>query len=45
MLAGAGHVNIEAGYGPWPAVEDWCLSGATGPVGAQSSGAKNGVET
>lgn len=33
LLAGAGHVNPEAGYGPWPAVEAWCY------------GAKNGVET
>jgi len=23
-LPGAGHVNPEAGYGPWPAVEAWC---------------------
>ncbi|MCW2990648.1 MAG: putative hydrolase [Solirubrobacterales bacterium] len=33
VLAGAGHINPEAGYGPWPAVEAWCY------------GAKNGVET
>src|SRR6476661_5801859 len=32
-LPGAGHVNPDAGYGPWPAVEAWCY------------GAKNGVET
>ena len=24
LLPGAGHVNPEAGYGPWPAVEAWC---------------------
>jgi predicted alpha/beta hydrolase family esterase len=24
-LPGAGHLNVEAGYGPWPAMEDWCL--------------------
>ena len=24
-LTGAGHVNPEAGYGPWPAAEAWCL--------------------
>ena len=23
-LPGAGHVNPETGYGPWPAVEAWC---------------------
>ena len=33
VLPGAGHINPEAGYGPWPAVEAWCY------------GAKNGVET
>ena len=20
----AGHINVESGYGPWPAVEGWC---------------------
>jgi uncharacterized protein len=24
VLPGGGHVNVEAGYGPWPAVEQWC---------------------
>jgi uncharacterized protein len=24
LLDGAGHVNPEAGYGPWPAAEAWC---------------------
>jgi predicted alpha/beta hydrolase family esterase len=33
ILEGAGHINPESGFGPWPAVEDWCY------------GAKNGVET
>jgi len=23
-IAGAGHVNTDAGYGPWPAAEAWC---------------------
>jgi serine hydrolase len=27
VLAGAGHVNPETGYGPWPAAEAWCLRG------------------
>jgi len=27
-LAGAGHINPEAGYGQWPAVERWCLDSA-----------------
>ena len=29
VLAGAGHVTVEDGYGPWPAVLDWCLDGRT----------------
>jgi uncharacterized protein len=24
-VPGAGHVNTDAGYGPWPAVEQWAL--------------------
>ena len=24
VLAGAGHINVEAGYGPWPQAEAWC---------------------
>ena len=24
VLPGAGHINVDAGYGPWPAVLDWC---------------------
>jgi predicted alpha/beta hydrolase family esterase len=36
LLPGAGHVNPESGFGPWPDMEAWCL---------QPPGAKNGVET
>jgi predicted alpha/beta hydrolase family esterase len=25
VLAGAGHINTDAGYGEWPAVEAWAL--------------------
>jgi predicted alpha/beta hydrolase family esterase len=25
LLPGAGHLNAEAGYGPWPAMEAWAL--------------------
>jgi predicted alpha/beta hydrolase family esterase len=25
VLRGAGHLNVEAGFGPWPAMEAWCL--------------------
>ncbi len=24
IIAGAGHLNTESGYGPWPAMVDWC---------------------
>ena len=27
VIPGGGHLNPEAGYGPWPAVEAWCLEG------------------
>jgi predicted alpha/beta hydrolase family esterase len=26
---GAGHINPETGYGPWPAVERWCHAGGS----------------
>jgi predicted alpha/beta hydrolase family esterase len=25
LLPGAGHINVESGYGPWPEMEAWCL--------------------
>ena len=25
LLPGQGHFNVEAGYGPWPAMRDWVL--------------------
>lgn len=27
-IAGGGHLNTEAGYGPWPSLEAWCLDGS-----------------
>jgi serine hydrolase len=27
LITGGGHLNPETGYGPWPAVEAWCLDG------------------
>jgi predicted alpha/beta hydrolase family esterase len=30
VIAGAGHLSVDDGYGPWPAVEAWCLD----PAGA-----------
>jgi predicted alpha/beta hydrolase family esterase len=26
VVEGGGHINPDAGYGPWPEVERWCLS-------------------
>jgi predicted alpha/beta hydrolase family esterase len=34
VLPGAGHINPDAGYGPWPAVEAWARDGVT-PVTGQ----------
>jgi predicted alpha/beta hydrolase family esterase len=28
IVAGGGHLNPDAGFGPWPAVEAWCRSAA-----------------
>ena len=28
LVPGAGHLNMDAGYGPWPAVERWALAAA-----------------
>jgi predicted alpha/beta hydrolase family esterase len=27
LIRGRGHLNPEAGFGPWPAVEAWCVDG------------------
>jgi predicted alpha/beta hydrolase family esterase len=27
VIPGAGHVNPDAGYGPWPECEAWALTG------------------
>lgn len=29
VLPGAGHLTVDDGYGPWPAVLDWCLDGSS----------------
>lgn len=26
VLPGTAHLNMDAGYGPWPSIRDWCLS-------------------
>ncbi len=32
LLPGHGHLNLEAGFGPWPAMLDWVLSGSPAPI-------------
>ena len=27
VIEGAAHINVDAGYGPWPAVREWALTG------------------
>ncbi|MFE8946430.1 alpha/beta hydrolase [Streptomyces sp. NPDC007856] len=29
IIPGAAHLDLDAGYGPWPAALEWCLSGTT----------------
>jgi uncharacterized protein len=45
LRPGAAHLNVEAGYGPWPEMEEWCVGerDTLAAVAAQS-GAKNGAE-
>ena len=31
-LERAGHINTDGGYGPWPALEAWCLGEREAPV-------------
>jgi predicted alpha/beta hydrolase family esterase len=37
VLPGAGHINIDAGYGPWPFALEWALS-------AQAAASREGTE-
>jgi uncharacterized protein len=30
IVAGGGHLNIDAGFGPWPQLESWCRADARG---------------
>ena len=36
-IPGGGHLNPETGYGPWPAVEAWCLNAVAVPVRGRSA--------
>ena len=35
LVPGGGHLNTDAGYGEWPAVEAWCLDSARIPIGVR----------
>jgi predicted alpha/beta hydrolase family esterase len=39
LLPGAGHLNVEAGYGPWPEMESWVLGAAESLAAQQPAGA------
>jgi uncharacterized protein len=32
VVEGGGHLNTDAGYGPWPAAESWCLDPSAVPI-------------
>lgn len=32
VIEGGGHINTDARYGPWPAVEAWCLDPGSVPL-------------
>jgi predicted alpha/beta hydrolase family esterase len=34
LIPGRGHINLDAGYGPWRSVEAWCRTG-DGPITAR----------
>lgn len=40
VVPGGGHLNADAGYGPWPQMEDWCEGRAE-----RVYGAKNALDT
>ena len=40
LLPGAGHLNVEAGYGPWPEMEAWAL-GEVDTLRAESSAVRS----
>ncbi len=35
VIPGGGHLNTDAGYGEWPAVEAWCLDGDAVPIASR----------
>ena len=37
VIEGGGHLNTDAGYGPWPAVEGWCLDRYAVPLSGNTN--------
>jgi predicted alpha/beta hydrolase family esterase len=35
VIAGGGHLNTDAGYGEWPAIERWCVDPDASPITAR----------
>jgi predicted alpha/beta hydrolase family esterase len=45
LVPGAGHLNVEAGYGPWPEMEAWCAGERETLLRSPAQiGEKNGAE-
>ena len=45
LVPGGGHLNVDAGYGPWPEMEAWCRGTRASPAPASRyAGAKKGAE-
>jgi predicted alpha/beta hydrolase family esterase len=46
LLPGQGHLNVDAGYGPWPAMLSWCRGERDDIASAGTGGGANqGAET
>ncbi|MET7699252.1 alpha/beta hydrolase [Streptomyces sp. NPDC005485] len=41
VVPGGGHLDLDAGYGPWPSVLDWCLDPAVRILGRTGGGASS----
>ena len=44
VIEQGGHLNPETGFGPWPALEAWCLD-PRAPLGRAAYGANQGSDT
>lgn len=44
LLPRQGHLNVDAGYGPWPELEAWVLGEAPAVRASAQPGVKNGAE-